>query len=165
MNYVRQQNSNNATSKFETNQNNKFVKNSYPYSNQRNNKPKNLELRTFEFANDCRKFLSQTTKSIFILEDAKQLIRSSGSIGANYLEANEKLSKKDLILRLKISKKEAKESRYWLQLIKESMPQNDECNRLIDECTQLMNILGAIIIKCQTHSDRTPEESSSSSRA
>ena len=51
------------------------------------------------------------------IEDGRQLIRSSGSVGANYIEANEALSKKDFIMRIKICRKEAKESRYWLGLI------------------------------------------------
>lgn len=50
-------------------------------------------------------------------EDSKQLIRSSGSVGANYIEANEALSKKDFRMRIKISRKEAKGSRYWLRLV------------------------------------------------
>jgi four helix bundle protein len=70
----------------------------------------NLEERTFEFARDCRLFLKKLSKSISNIEDAKQLVRSSGSIGANYIEANEKLGEKDLLFRLKISRKEAKES-------------------------------------------------------
>ncbi len=50
-------------------------------------------------------------------EIIKQVIRASGSVGANYIEANEALSKKDFIMRVKICRKEAKESRYWLMLI------------------------------------------------
>ncbi|WP_244307403.1 four helix bundle protein [Flavobacterium fluviatile] len=56
------------------------------------------------------------------IEDGKQLIRSSGSIGANYIEANEKLGDKDLIFRLKIARKEAKESKFWLQLLNDLNP-------------------------------------------
>jgi len=76
-------------------------------------------------------------------------LRSSGSIGANYIEANESLSKKDFFMRIKISRKEAKESRYWLMLI--DIISNDnleiERKRLIQETTELMNIFGAIIMK------------------
>jgi four helix bundle protein len=50
-------------------------------------------------------------------EDIRQLVKASGSVGANYIEANESLSKKDFVLRIKISRKEAKESRYWLRLL------------------------------------------------
>ena len=81
------------------------------------NKPYDLEERTFEFANDVRLFIKSLPKTIANIEDAKQIVRSSGSVGANYIEANEKLSKKDFLLRMKISRKEAKESVYWLRLI------------------------------------------------
>jgi len=59
-------------------------------------------------------------KTIANIEDGKQLIKSSGSTGANYREANESLSKKDFLMRIKISRKEAKESAYWLRLIYET---------------------------------------------
>jgi four helix bundle protein len=108
----------------------------------------NLESRSLKFAQDCRILVSYLPKSLANTEDSRQLIRSSGSIGANYIEANEKLSKKDLILRLKIAKKEAKESRYWLTLLAFPNTSNAEQLRLIQESTELMNILGAIIIKC-----------------
>ena len=77
----------------------------------------NLEERTFEFARDCRLLVRKLFKTISNIEDGKQLVKSSGSIGANYIEANEKLGKKDLKFRLKISRKEAKESKYWLRLL------------------------------------------------
>jgi len=56
-------------------------------------------------------------KTIANIEEGKQLIKASGPVDANYIEANESLSKKDFILRIKICRKEAKESRYWLRLI------------------------------------------------
>ena len=78
--------------------------------------------------------------SISNSEDGKQLVRSSGSIGANYIEANESLSKKDFVMRVKISKKETKESKFWLRLLGAK-------DDLIKECTELMKIFGAIIEK------------------
>jgi four helix bundle protein len=77
----------------------------------------NLEEKTFEFAKNVRFFIKKIPKTISNIEDAKQLTRSSGSVGANYIEANESLSKKDFLMRAKISRKEAKESKYWLKLI------------------------------------------------
>lgn len=76
-----------------------------------NPKRYDLEDRTFKFAQDCRKFVRSLPKSIQSIEDGKQLVRSSGSVAANYIEANESLSKKDFVLRAKISKKEAKRNR------------------------------------------------------
>ncbi|WP_428230468.1 four helix bundle protein [Flavobacterium sp.] len=89
--------------------------------------------------------LSKITSNI---EDGKQLIRSSGSVGANYIEANEKLGEKDLIFRLKISRKEAKESKYWLRLLHELNPdQRTMSDSLLFEIEELRKILSAIILK------------------
>jgi four helix bundle protein len=109
----------------------------------------NLEDRTYQFARDVRLFLKNLPSTLNNLEDGKQLIRSSGSIGANYIEANESLSKKDFIMRIKISRKEAKESIYWLSILSEknSDIELDNCKQLIDEAIELKKILSAIIEK------------------
>ena len=115
----------------------------------RNPKQYDLEDRTLEFARRVRKFVKLLTKTIANIEDGKQLIKASGSVGANYIEANESLSKKDFRMRIKISRKEAKESRYWLRLVdisgKEELKK--ERDSLIREATELMNIFGAILQK------------------
>ncbi len=85
-----------------------------------NSKLYDLEERTFLFAKDTRVFIKSLKMTIANVEDSKQLIRSSGSIGSNYIEANEALSKKDFKFCVKISRKEAKESVYWLRLINET---------------------------------------------
>ncbi|OHA76021.1 MAG: four helix bundle protein [Candidatus Wildermuthbacteria bacterium RIFCSPLOWO2_02_FULL_47_9c] len=114
-----------------------------------NSKQYDLEKRTFEFAKATRIFVKKLTKTISNIEDGKQLIRSSGSVGANYIEANESLSKKDFVMRIMISRKEAKESRYWLQLI--DIQENDilekERQSLVKEATELMMIFSAIMRK------------------
>jgi len=76
-----------------------------------------LDDRTFAFAKRVREFLKTLPKTISNFEDAKQLVRSSGYVGANYIEANESLGKKDFLMHIKICKKEAKESRYFLRLL------------------------------------------------
>jgi len=81
-----------------------------------NPKQYDLEERTYKFAKRCRDFVNKLPKTITNLEYGKQLTRSSGSQAANYIEANESLSKKDFSHRIKISRKEAKESRLWLRL-------------------------------------------------
>ena len=68
----------------------------------------NLEKRSYEFARRVRALVKLLPRTISNTEDGKQLVRSSGSVGANYIEANEALSKKDFTMRIKISKKEAK---------------------------------------------------------
>lgn len=108
-----------------------------------------LEERTFLFARNVRLWIKTLPKTLSNLEDAKQLVRSSGSVGANYLEANESLSKKDFLMRIKISRKEAKESLYWLRLILDTneFKYDSKINKLIQEATELKKILSAIIEK------------------
>jgi four helix bundle protein len=121
--------------------------------NDRNTKFKkyDLEDRTFKFAKRVRAFIKKLPKNISNFEDGKQLIRSSGSIGANYIEANESLSKKDFIMRIKICRKETKESRYWLKLIDASnnLKLQKEQEDLYQEATELMNIFGSILRKSE----------------
>ena len=76
-----------------------------------------LEDRTFEFAKNVRAFIKKLPKTIANTEDIKQLVRASGSVGANYIEANEAISKKDFMFRIKICRKESKESRFFLRLL------------------------------------------------
>ena len=116
-----------------------------------NSKQYDLEDRTLEYAKRTRIIVKQLRKSIHNIEDGKQLIRASGSVGANYIEANEALSKKDFLMRIKICRKEAKESRYWLKLIdtQEIAALDQSRNSLIEEATELMNIFGSIVRKTQ----------------
>ena len=110
-----------------------------------------LEERTFEFARRVRAFVKGLPRTICNIEDVKQLVRSSGSVGANYIEANEALSKKDFRMRIKISRKESKESRYWLRLLDthDDTALNSERDKLIQESTELMLIFGAILNKSE----------------
>jgi four helix bundle protein len=111
-------------------------------------KPYDLEERTFLFAKECRIYIRTLSKTTSNIEDGKQLVRSSGSVGANYIEANEKLGDKDLIFRLKISRKEAKESKFWLILLHELNPdQRMTSDSLLFEIEELRKILSAIITK------------------
>ncbi len=110
-----------------------------------------LEDRTLKFTKAVRVFTKKLPKSIAHLEDSKQLIKASGSIGANYIEANEALSKKDFLMRIKISRKESKESRYWLTLLEVSQYPDllEEQQALIQESIELMNIFGSIVRKSE----------------
>lgn len=108
----------------------------------------NLEERTFEFAKDCRFLVRDLKPTISNIEDGKQLVKSSGSVGANYIEGNEKLGNKDLKFRIKISRKEAKESEYWLKLLKDlNETESQRIQELINEANELRKILSAIINK------------------
>jgi four helix bundle protein len=107
-----------------------------------------LEDRTRRYAYNVIQFCKKVEKSVSNTETTKQLIRSAGSIGANYIEANEALGKKDFIMHLRISKREAKESKYWLCLVETCPPQLIERDNLICEADEFMKIFGAIIGKC-----------------
>jgi len=114
-------------------------------------KPYDLEVRTFEFARDVRRFIKRLVKTMCNQENGRQLICSSGSVGANYIEANEALGKKDFLMRVKICRKEAKESNYWLRRIDVS-PNGlleREQDALTQEAAELTNIFGAIVRKSQ----------------
>jgi len=111
-------------------------------------KPFDLEERTYLFARDCRLYIQKLPKTISNIEDGKQLVRSSGSVGANYIEANEKLGDKDLTFRLKIARKEAKESKYWIRLLEDlNSDLKEESNLLFIEAEELRKILSTIISK------------------
>ena len=105
-----------------------------------------LEERTEAFAKRVRAFVKQLPRLDANVSDGRQLIRSSGSVGANYIEANESLSKKDFLCRIKISRKESKESRYWLRLLDTCDDARLETTRaqLVQEATELMAILSSI---------------------
>jgi four helix bundle protein len=108
-----------------------------------------LEERTFQFAKAVRLFVKTLPKTIANIEDIRQLVKASGSVGANYREANEALSKKDFLMRIKISRKESKESAYWLRLIHETntLKNADEARSLIQEANELKKIFSSIIQK------------------
>jgi four helix bundle protein len=106
-----------------------------------------LEERTQLFAKRVRALCKSLMRTIANDEDSRQLIRSSGSVGANYIEANEPLGTKDFLVHIKICREEAKETRYWLGLLDlEQRPQlNEERAALIQEATELLLIFAAII--------------------
>lgn len=112
-----------------------------------NERPFDFEVRTFEFAQQVRRFVKLLPRTIGNLEDVRQLIRSSGSVGANYIEANEALGKRDFKLHLRIARKEAKETRYWLRLLDTGPEQrvNQQRELLVEESGQLLKILSAML--------------------
>ena len=108
-----------------------------------------LEDRTLTFARDVLAFVRSLPMTITNAEDIKQVVRSSGFVGANYIEANEALSKKDFVMRIKICRKEAKETGYWLKLVELKSKQHKSLQQsLIQESTELTSIFGAILQKC-----------------
>jgi four helix bundle protein len=113
-----------------------------------NSKPYDLEERTYKFSKDVILFINVLPKTVANTEMVKQVIRSSGSVGANYIEANESLGKKDLTMRLRICRKEAKETMYWLKLLEISDEDVEKRRQiLINETLELTRIFGSIIEK------------------
>ena len=112
-------------------------------------RPYDLEERTFLFAKEVRRFIKQLPRTVANLEDMKQVVRSSGSVGANYIEANESVSKKDFALRIKTCRKESKESAYWLRLLDcgNGSALEIDRTRMAGEARELMNIFAAILRK------------------
>ena len=108
-----------------------------------------LENRTYLFARECRQLVNKLPKSVSNIEDSKQLVRSSGSVGANYIEANESFSKKDFLYRIKICRKESKESVLWLNLLSDLNSDEYEFQSLIDEAVELKKIFSTIIKNSQ----------------
>jgi len=106
-----------------------------------------LEERTLSFAKRVREYVMRLPKTVANLEDGKQLVRASGSVGANYIEANESISKKDFRLRIKICKKEAKEVIFWLKLTTPLKENQKEKEYLIQEAHELVKIFASIIEK------------------
>ena len=110
---------------------------------------KELEDRFFSYAKCVRDFCQKLKWNTINLVYIRQLIRASSTIGANYLEASDDLGKNDEKMKIKISRREAKESIYWLQLI---LTYNDkelekEQLVLIDEGNQIRKILSSIVTK------------------
>lgn len=106
-----------------------------------------LEVRTSIFAKRVREFTKKLPRSWGNREDIPQLIRSSGSVAANYIEANEGLGKNDFPMRIKICLKESKESALWLELCDMAGVQHltDEHQYLLSEAKQFTRIFSTIL--------------------
>jgi four helix bundle protein len=108
-----------------------------------------LEERCYEFASRVKELIKRCKMTVANSSIARQLMNSSGSVGANYIEANEGISRKDFSFRIKICKKESKESRFWLRLIDCEAQDKEEQKLLIKEATELMLIFAGILRKCK----------------
>ena len=107
-----------------------------------------LEERTLVFAKKVIDLIRKLPKNTVNFEISSQVIRSTGSIGANYREANDSLGKKDFFMRIRICRKEAKETKYWLELLLHNNPELDDIIQpLIQESLELIRIFSAILNK------------------
>jgi len=111
-------------------------------------KPKDLEERTAVFAAEVRAFVRNLPRTISNIEDVKQLVRASGSVAANCIEANEALGDKDRVMKFRTCRKEAKESQLWLRLLHvgDSEPLRDA---LRQEAHELKLIFSTIVKKLE----------------
>ncbi len=117
-------------------------------SNNQNNKKYDLEDRTLEFGKKIIYLVKGLPKNTINFNLGDQLIRSGTSIGANYREANETETKKDFCFRIRICRKEGKETIYWLKLIEEANPElRERIKPLLQETTELVKIFAAILEK------------------
>lgn len=124
-------------------ENNQILKNS---SQRKHNF--DLEDRTTEFARKVIGLCKKLSRNPMNDRIVGQIVGSAGSIGANYREANDALGKKDFVHRLKISRREAKETCHWLILLKEAnQEKEEEIQNFQKEASELRNILSSIIDK------------------
>jgi four helix bundle protein len=108
----------------------------------------NLEERTSNFSKNLILFSKKIKKEVISLPLIDQLIRSGTSVGANYMEANEAISKKDFLYRISICRKEAKETKYWLRnIVIFQTILKDEAEKLYNEAHELILIFSSIINK------------------
>lgn len=108
-----------------------------------------LEERTEKFGEDIIDFVHIIPKNFINKSVISQLVRSSTSIGANYMEANEASSKKDFRNKICIAKKESNESRHWLSMLARIHPEYiEQCRKLWKEATQLTLIFSQISRSC-----------------
>jgi four helix bundle protein len=108
-----------------------------------------LKKRTFEFAKKVALYIRKLPQNVSNFEYGRQVVDASGSVGANYIEANEALGKKDFLMRIKICRKEAKESAYRLGLIVETNDEkySQDGRNLFNEATELKKIFSSILAK------------------
>lgn len=128
-----------------------------------NSRKQDLYERCLKFGKEIRVFVKKLPKTVVNIEDGKQVVRSSGSIGANYIEAWDMISEKDELHRLRVCRKEAKESRHWLELISCADLDGDlekERQRLSQEALELTKIFGSIVGK----KEKPPSDPDSSTK-
>lgn len=117
-------------------------------ANPQNSDKADAKKRAYQFALDVIKFIDSLDKRDFSIQIImKQLLRSATSIGANIIEGQGASSKKDFINFLHYALKSANETKFWLGLLKDSgKAKKEQAEILLDEVTELANILGASLV-------------------
>jgi len=115
-----------------------------------NTKQYDLEDRTLKFGKRVLRLAKALPKNTINFKLIDQFVRSGTSMGANYREANETETKKDFKFRMRICRKEGKETIYWINLIIEANPDFEErIKPLLQETTEIVKIFAAILVKCE----------------
>ena len=96
-----------------------------------------IQERTFKFAVRTVRLVNRLSRSIAGIEVGRQVVRSATSIGANVEEADAAESKRDFVHKMSIAHKEARETRYWLHIVKAALLDDDEVQALIQESDDL----------------------------
>lgn len=104
-----------------------------------------LEERTAKFAMGVIRFCKNVKYNPITSPIINQLVRSSTSIGANYMEANGASSKKDFVNKIFICKKEAQETKHWLRMLKECIGDNEDLDKFWKEAQELTLIFQKIV--------------------
>jgi four helix bundle protein len=107
--------------------------------------PYDIRERTFQFA-------VRVIRAVRCLPDdaatrvvAYQLVKAATSVGANVEEADGAESKRDFVHKMSIARKEARESRYWIRIVRASIMDSDVWSSLQQESEELTRILSGII--------------------
>jgi len=105
---------------------------------------KELQIRTMRFHVDVIRLCESFPRNAAGFETAKQLIRSAGSVGANYRASARAKSDRDFIYKIEIVLEESDESHYWLEVVQEAgLTKVAELNRLLKEANELTAIFAA----------------------
>jgi four helix bundle protein len=111
--------------------------------------PFEIRKRTFLFAASVVRSVKRFPRTLDAVEVGRQLLRAATSVGANVEEAHGAESQRDFVHKMGIACKEARETRYWLQLVKAAILDNDEIGGLLKESDELVRILSTIIAKAR----------------
>lgn len=110
-------------------------------------KPFDIKVRTFVFAKEIISISKELPFEPTAEVLRRQLVRSGTSVGSNVEEADGCKTRKDRANKLTVARKEAREVNYWLRLIKGDYLEGPDLDSLIDESSQLIRILSAMIVK------------------
>lgn len=110
-----------------------------------------LSDRTLDFAQAVRLFFRRLPRTVWNREDGRQLLRASGQVGASYIAAKAATARKEIVANLRLARKAAKESRYWLRLLDVGgeLKMEQERVELIHQAGELARLLRVVVQRVQ----------------